>query len=93
MKQIVYLFNCSAAKNLFGFTLDENGTNLPRAKCSGNWEKFRIIKISATSSRLLVELQPKEILQSIADHGYYLTTLSTNFLEKSIQRNFNGPTD
>ena len=93
MKQIVYLFNCSATKNLFGFTLDENGANLPQAKCPGFWQRFRIIKISPTSSRLLVELQPKEILQSIADHGYYLATLSTNFLEKSIQRNFDVTAD
>jgi hypothetical protein len=90
MKKNVYLFNCSAMKNLFGFTLDENGTNLPLGKCTGYWEKFRMIKISATSSRLLIELQPKQILQAIADHGYYIATLSAGFLEKSIQ-NFDNP--
>jgi hypothetical protein len=91
MKKIIYLFNCSATKNLFGFTLDENGTNLPHGKCPGYWEKFRTIKISSTSSRLLIELQPTQILQSIADHGYYMATLSDNFVEKSIQHKFDNP--
>lgn len=81
IKKTVYIFNCSKERNLFGFTEDIIGKNLPDASCDGKWLRFRIIAISAKSPSLN-GVERQEIAKAIDEQGYYIAFLPLDFLGK-----------
>jgi hypothetical protein len=69
----VYLFRSTAVRDLYGFTLEESGSNLPGD--SGPWTHDRVKSIEVFKDHPRQRpVSEAEILAGIEKHGFHLAT-------------------
>ena len=76
----VYVFMCTANKNLLVFTCNNTGKYLPSNLCNGSWQLFKEIELTKESKRIM-GANPKEILEGIANDGYFLNLTPFQFFD------------
>jgi len=69
----VFVFHCKDNANIFAYTTEETGKNLPSGKsCLLRWQYIKKIRISVDPYSLIGE-NPLKILEAIAKEGYYIS--------------------
>jgi hypothetical protein len=77
----VYVFRCKANKRLLGFTCKSTGVYLPDIS-TVKWELFKEIELTKQSKRVM-GANPAEILESIAEDGYFLILSDLSLIENA----------
>ena len=77
----VYVFMCSANRNLHGFTCDSTGSNLPPDVCSGIWQLFKEIKLTIDSKRIMGSNPKDSVNKKIEKDGYFLNLSAFKFFD------------
>ena len=73
-KKKVFVFLCSDNAEVYGYTLDESGSNLPNDKnCGDGWVFLKSVEISDNPFSLIGD-NAVRILRAIAEKGFYLST-------------------
>lgn len=67
----VHVFRCSSNPNLFGFTKDAKGSNLPADRCSGAWDYFKEMR-NVVHGQSLVGVDADTLLSDLKQDGYHL---------------------
>ena len=75
----VYVFRSPENKKLFGFTCKSTGSYLPNIS-NVKWELFREMELTK-DSKTVMGANPAEILQSIAEDGYFVTLTDLSLIE------------
>ena len=77
----VYVFRCAVNKQLLGFTCKSTGTYLPEIS-TVKWKLFKEIELTKESKRVM-GANPAEILESIAEDGYFLILTDLSLIENA----------
>ena len=70
---MVYLFICHTNRDIHGYTMDHNGSNLPTdvSNCLDGWQFISGIQISENVYSLIGE-NPQQVIQAIDKYGYFV---------------------
>ena len=75
----VYVFRGTVNRKLLGFTSKSTGASLPNIT-NVRWELFKEIELTKESKRIM-GANSEEILQSIAEDGYFLILTDLSLIE------------
>ena len=75
----IFVFEAVNGKNIYGYTREENGENLPKSLNgrSINWKAFRTLEVE-NIEQPRIGLNTKEMIDSINNQGFYINQISIN---------------
>lgn len=71
---LVYIFECSSKRDLYGATTDPSGANLPQDICEGGWRLFKQKNWNPGDKAIAVDVD--ELLAALSAGGTYVWGVS-----------------